>query len=122
MKRSILIFIGFIFYTIGILGFFLPGLPGTIFIIMAAFCFLKSSPKLYNRIINNKQYGLPVKNFIEFKVIPYKVKKIILLCIWGFSLLSIFYLNDYKQIYTYLILLLAILGSAVVISAKKEVE
>ena len=43
--------------------------------------------KIYsNRIINNKNYGRVVRDFIEFQVIPKKSKIIILFCIWLFSL------------------------------------
>ena len=121
MKTYILRLIGFIFYTIGIIGYFVPGLPGTIFIILAAFCFLRSYPKFYNKIISNKNYGKVVENFVRFQIIPSKVKIIILFCIWLFSLLSIFYfLYNYNIYYRIIVLILAFIGSAVVIRAKEK--
>ena len=121
MKTYILRLIGFIFYTIGIIGYFVPGLPGTIFIILAAFCFLRSYPKFYNKIISNKNYGKVVENFVRFQIIPSKVKVIILFCIWLFSLLSIFYfLYNYNIYYRIIVLILAFIGSAVVIKAKEK--
>ena len=93
-------------YSIGIIGYFLPGLPGTIFIILAAVCFLSSHPAYYSKIISNKHYGLIVKDFIEFRIIPSKIKIIILFCIWLFSLLSIFYFLYYQLlIYRMLVLI-----------------
>ena len=121
MKTYALRLIGFIFYTIGIIGYFVPGLPGTIFIILAAFCFLRSYPKFYNKIISNKNYGKVVENFVRFQIIPSKVKIIILFCIWLFSLLSIFYfLYNYNIYYRIIVLILAFIGSAVVIKAKEK--
>ena len=121
LKRYILLIIGFVFYCIGVIGYILPGLPGTIFIILAALCFLSSNQKYYNRIVSNKQYGAIVKEFIEFRVIPQKIKIIILFCIWLFSLLSIFYFLYYKLLYYKLIILiLAAIGSVVVINAKEK--
>ena len=121
MKTYILRLIGFVFYTIGIVGYFVPGLPGTIFIILAAFCFLRSHPKYYNKIISNKSYGRIVENFVRFQIIPYKIKIIILFSIWLFSLLSIFYfLYNYNIYYRIIVLILAFIGSTVVIKAKEK--
>ena len=121
MKKNILRLIGIIFYSVGIIGYFVPGMPGTIFIILAAFCFLKSSPRLYNKIITNQNYGLVVKDFIEFRVIPKKIKLIILSFIWFFSLVSIFYflVNLYFQLF---VLILAYIGSLVVLNTKDNKE
>ena len=50
-----------------------------LFLILAAYCFMRCSPKYYNRIINNKFYGSYVKNFIECgpgRVLQGLVKKI----------------------------------------------
>ena len=121
MKKYILRITGFIFYFIGIIGYFLPGLPGTIFIILAALCFLSSYPKYYNKIISNKNYGILVKDFIEFQIIPSRIKMIILFCIWLFSLLSIFYfLYHQLLIYRILVLILAFIGSAFIINVKEK--
>ena len=121
MKTYILRLIGFIFYAIGIIGYFVPGLPGTIFIILAAFCFLRSYPEYYNKIISNKNYGRMVENFVRLQIIPYKVKIIILFFIWLFSLLSVFYfLYNYNIYYKIIVLILAFIGSAVVIKAKEK--
>ena len=119
LKKYILLVIGFILYCIGIIGYILPGLPGTIFIILAALCFLSSYPKYYNKITSNKYYGAAVKDFIELRIIPPKIKIIILFCIWLFSLLSIFYFLYYQLlIYRLIILILATIGSIFIIKSK----
>ena len=121
LKKYILRTIGLILYCIGILGYILPGLPGTIFIILAALCFLYSYPEYYNKIINNKNYGAIVKDFIEFRVIPKNVKIIILFSIWLFSLLSIFYFLYYSLlVYRLIVLILALIGSFFVINTKEK--
>ena len=121
LKKYILLIIGTIFYCIGIIGYILPGLPGTIFIILAALCFLTSSPKNYNKIINNSYYGAAVRDFIEFRVIPIKIKIIILFFIWGSSLLSIFYFLYYELlIYRLIVLILAFIGSIFIIKSRDK--
>ena len=121
LKKYILLIAGFIFYCIGIIGYILPGLPGTVFIILGALCFLSSSPRYYNRIINNKNYGRVVRDFIEFRVIARKSKIIILFCIWLFSLISIFYFLYYQLlIYRLIVLILAFIGSTFIINTKDK--
>ena len=121
LKKYILLTIGFIFYCLGIIGYILPGMPGTIFIILAALCFLTSYPKYYNKIINNNYYGGAVRDFIEFHVIPKRIKIIILSFIWASSLLSIFYFLYYELlIYRLIVLILAFIGSIFIIKAKNE--
>ena len=121
LKKYILLIFGFMFYCLGIIGYILPGMPGTVFIILGALCFLSSSPKYYNRIINNKNYGMVVRDFIEFRVIPKKSKIIILFCIWLFSLSSIFYFLYYQLlIYRLIVLILAFIGSLFIINTKDK--
>ena len=121
LKKYILLISGFIFYCIGIIGYILPGLPGTVFIILGALCFLSSSPKYYNKIISNKNYGMVVYDFIEFRVIPKKSKIIILFFIWLFSLFSIFYFLYYQLlIYRLIVLILAFIGSLFIINTKDK--
>lgn len=59
--------IGIVFTTVGFLGYLVPGLPGTVFLIMAAWCFSRSSPRLerwllglpgVGRLISDHQAGL----------------------------------------------------------------
>ncbi len=112
---------GYLFMGLGIAGFYLPLLPGVLFLILAAYCFMRCSPKYYNRIINNKLYGSYVKNFIEYKIIPRQVKIIIITFIWTFSGLSMFYFfNANMMIARVLSLLIAIISTIIVISANNE--
>ena len=121
MYKLIYMVFGYLFMGLGIAGFYLPLLPGVLFLILAAYCFMRSSPKYYNQIINNKLYGLYVKNFIEHKIIPKKIKFIIIFFIWSFTSLSIFYFfNSNTIISKLLILLIPIISTITVISANNE--
>ena len=112
MKNYILLVFGFVFMGLGILGIYLPLMPGVFFLIISAFCFMRANPKYYNLIISNKQYGHYIKNYIEHNFIPYKIKKIILMFKWTFSSFSIlFILYDKILIYKILVLIIAILSS-----------
>ena len=93
LSKKIYLVLGIIFMTIGITGYLLPILPGTIFMIIAAYCFLNSSDKLYRQVIEHPFYGKGIKDFIEENKIPRRSKRIILLSMWGATLFSIFMLN-----------------------------
>ncbi|WP_299484089.1 YbaN family protein [uncultured Roseibium sp.] len=59
---------------VGIVGAFLPLLPSTIFFILAAGCFARSSPALEARILNHPVFGPPVIAWREHGAITPKAK------------------------------------------------
>ncbi|MDP7627513.1 MAG: YbaN family protein [SAR202 cluster bacterium] len=79
---------GFLFLCLGIAGYFLPGLPGTIFLILAAGCFLRSNQRMYKWVTEHKLFGRSVKRFLETGAMPVRAKIISVGCIWIFSLIS----------------------------------
>ncbi|NJK96942.1 MAG: DUF454 domain-containing protein [Bacteroidales bacterium] len=54
MMRFLLIGIGSISLGLGVLGIFIPGLPTTVFLLGAAACYVKSSDRLYNWILEHR--------------------------------------------------------------------
>lgn len=77
---------------LGIAGLFLPLLPTTPFILLAAACFSRSSDKFYNRLLSNKWVGNYIKNYRDGKGIPKRAKVLSLLTLWitmGFTALVI---------------------------------
>lgn len=57
MKRYIYIALGLITLGLGLLGIITPGLPTTPFILLTAFLFAKGSPRLHQKLLNNKLTG-----------------------------------------------------------------
>lgn len=72
--RLILIVIGLIFTALGIAGAVLPLLPTTPFLLVAVFCFARSSDRFYNWLINQKIYKEYVENFIYIEATRYNRK------------------------------------------------
>ena len=81
-KRLLLIIAGTVFTAIGIVGIFIPVLPTTPFLLLAAACYLRSSEKFYYWLLNNKILGLYIKNYIEGKGMPLKMKLFTLSLLW----------------------------------------
>ena len=48
---------GLVCVAMGIIGAFLPLMPTTIFLILAAGCFARSSPRLEARLLDHRRYG-----------------------------------------------------------------
>ncbi|MEA4985388.1 MAG: YbaN family protein [Paludibacter sp.] len=92
--KAFLIVIGFIAVGLGILGMFLPILPTTPFLLLAAACFAKSSDKFYHWLLNNRWFGSYIKNYREGKGIPLKIKIMALSFLWSTILISIVFFLD----------------------------
>ncbi len=117
MLRILLIILGSLFFLLGSIGIIIPGLPSTPFYILAAFCYLKSSKKLYNKVISNKYYGKKVESFVIHKAFTLRTKVFSLLLMWitiGFS--CIFCIENI--IIKIIIVCCGIIGSIVVLSLK----
>ena len=95
--------------VIGLIGIVVPGLPTTIFMILAAACYFRSSQKLYNWVINHKYFGSHVKNYREGKGMPLKAKIISLLMMWFFVFFAIFFALATKLLVLRIIVFLAAL-------------
>lgn len=72
--RTTLVIAGFLFILIGVVGIFLPLLPTTPFLLLAAFCFDKGSPKFHGWILNHKILGPPILDWKKGQVIRPQVK------------------------------------------------
>ena len=102
--------------SIGTIGIFVPILPTTIFMIIAGYFFLRSSNKLYNKVINNPLYGQSVKDYIEKNKIAKTAKYIILSSMWFGTTISIILFNP-NMIILALAFTLTAIGTIVVLSA-----
>jgi len=71
--------LGFIFLGIGIAGIILPGLPGTVFLLSALFCFTRSSERLHSWFISTKIYQNHLKEFNEQRALTKTAKMRILM-------------------------------------------
>ena len=74
MKKIILLSIGWICVGLGFIGIFVPGLPTTIFLIIALWAFTKSSKKLRIWLLNHKKFGPFLRDWQEHRVVPLRAK------------------------------------------------
>ncbi|MBU98694.1 MAG: hypothetical protein CL429_06325 [Acidimicrobiaceae bacterium] len=72
--RYLLLIIGFIFVAVGFIGVLVPGLPTTVFMIMAAWCFAKSSPRFERWVLQLPGIGKFVQDHRSGLGMPRKSK------------------------------------------------
>ena len=80
--RGTLIVIGWTSVVLGVLGIFLPVLPTTPFLLLAAACFVRSSPKFYQWLVEHPRLGRYILYYLEGKGIPTRAKWIAITMIW----------------------------------------
>lgn len=107
----LLIAAGTFFLGLGLVGIFIPVLPTTPFLLLAAACFARSSKRFYKWLLKNKWFGSYIKNYREGRGIPMNVKLVTISVLWITILISVFLvIQD-----LWLELLLLLIASAVTI-------
>jgi uncharacterized protein len=74
VKRLLYFGVGFICLGLGIVGVFLPVLPTTPFIILAAFCFSRSSERWHKWLLSNPKFGPALHDWEHHGVIRPRAK------------------------------------------------
>lgn len=72
--RGIYFVLGLVCVALGFIGAFLPVLPTTPFLILAAACFARSSPRLEGWLLSHPRFGPLLRAWRERGAIPRKAK------------------------------------------------
>lgn len=72
--RFAYVVLGLVFLVVGILGYVVPGLPGTLFLLIAAWFFSMSHPRLYRWMMTNRWFGTTLSDYRAGLGIPRKIK------------------------------------------------
>lgn len=89
LKKKLYITFGFLAVALAIIGVFIPGLPTVPFLLVALFCFERSSKKYHDMIMNNKYFGPVLQDYYSGKGLTpsVKIKAILFLsCGMAFSI------------------------------------
>jgi len=85
--RPLWLFLGFFFAALGFVGTVVPGMPSTVFFILAAYFFSRSSHRLLNWVLNLPKVGSLVRDYRNGLGMPRRAK-IFALCMLSFFALS----------------------------------
>jgi uncharacterized membrane protein YbaN (DUF454 family) len=74
VQRIILLGLGHVCLVVGIAGVWLPLVPGVPLLLLAAFCYGKSSERFYWWLMNHKHLGPPIQAWQKSGSIPLRAK------------------------------------------------
>lgn len=77
--------LGYLFLGIGAVGVVLPLLPTTPFVLLAAGCFARSSPRLHQKLMNSELFGPILRDWEEKRCVCLKVRIYALSMTLGFG-------------------------------------
>ena len=80
--RPLLIAAGVLLVVIGAIGIFVPLLPTTVFLLLAAICFGKSSPGAYRWLMTNRVFGRMLRDYHEGRRATLRTKITSIATLW----------------------------------------
>ena len=92
LVRGLLWLGGTVSLVLGVLGVFLPGLPTTPFVLLAAACYAQASPRLHGWMLNHRWIGPMLRDWERERSLSRRSKALALLSmavmvgfsLWGF--------------------------------------
>jgi uncharacterized membrane protein YbaN (DUF454 family) len=79
MKQQSYLCLGWICVALGAIGLFLPVMPTTVFILIAAWAFARSSPRLHCWLREHPRFGHSLRSWEDHRAMPRRAKRIALL-------------------------------------------
>lgn len=94
-KRIFYLILGWFSLITGVIGIFLPLLPTTPLVLLAAWCFSKSSERFHSWLINHKFFGPIVLDWQSSDGIPRKSRNRAIIFMWAGMAVSIFLVHRF---------------------------
>lgn len=82
LRRKLYVAVGALSVALGAVGLFVPGLPTTVFLIVASWFFVRSSPALHDRLVSHPRLGPPLRRFLESRAMPRRAKVTAIASMW----------------------------------------
>jgi uncharacterized protein len=118
MKKTLFACAGGIMLMLGIIGIVTPLLPTTIFLILAAWCFGKSSPRLEAWMLDHPRFGPPLRRWRTEGTVPRSAK---LMAVTGMTIgYALFWLHARPSWPLAAVVALLMLGSAIYVVSRPE--
>ena len=88
MMRGAYIIVGTIALVIGAIGLFLPVVPTTPLVLLAAACYYRGSDRLHTWILSSRWFGDTIKNYQEGRGLTRDTKVRAISMMWAMILIS----------------------------------
>ena len=105
---------GWLAVAVGAIGIIVPGLPTTVFFIIAAGCFGRSSPRFERWVLDLPRIGPMVRSYREGLGMPRRAKVAALSMMWAAIAISAVLLRD-KLVIVVVVIALGVVGSVYIL-------
>ena len=117
MVKAGLILLGSVSVALGVIGIFVPGLPATPFLLIAAACYVRSSERLYHWLLNHKVLGKFVRDYQRDKAMPLRSKIVALASMWSMIGVSVVLFIQSDAI-RFVVVICGLIGTAAILTVK----
>jgi uncharacterized membrane protein YbaN (DUF454 family) len=117
VKRWLFLLAGLLSVAVGFIGVFLPGLPTTVFLILASYCFTRSCPWLEDRLVRAPVFRPYLRYLDGEREMPVRARLTTVAMIWGATSISLLMVRARGEVpawFAVTILIAAAIGSVVV--------
>lgn len=80
--RTLLFITGWFATALGAAGVFLPVVPTTPFLLLAAACFARSSPRAERWLLDSRWLGPILRDYLQHRAVPVRAKVLALVMLW----------------------------------------
>ncbi len=113
--------VGCLAVALGFLGVLVPGMPTTIFVLAASYCFARGSPRLAGWLLAHRWFGPPLRRFHATGGMSRTAKSAALGSMWTATLISAALLAAANRTAALAALLLACAGTLAIVFAVRTV-
>ncbi|MBY0505930.1 MAG: YbaN family protein [Bryobacteraceae bacterium] len=121
LGRGLYLSLGWCCVALGFAGVFIPGLPTTVFILAASYCFARSSPRFQQWLLNHRWFGPSLRRFRESGGMPRSAKVAALTTMWIAVLLSAMMLSRVRLWAAIATLSLGVIGTLTILFGVRTV-
>ncbi|MEO8483350.1 MAG: YbaN family protein [Acidobacteriota bacterium] len=82
LLKGLLVVCGTIAVALGVIGIFVPLMPTTVFLLLAAACYARSSDRFYQKLMSNRWLGSYIRNSREGRGMTRRQKIVTLSMLW----------------------------------------
>jgi uncharacterized membrane protein YbaN (DUF454 family) len=107
LKRRLFVAAGTVALGLSVVGVIVPVLPTTPFLLLAAFCYMRGSQRLYAALLRNRFVGSYLRDYLEGRRMPRKKKIWTLAMLWCAMVLTAVLATDSLAVRVVLAVILA---------------
>lgn len=82
LLQALLVTCGTLFVALGVVGIFLPLVPTTVFLLLAAACYARSSERFHQKLLNHRWLGAYIRNYRDGRGMTTRERTWTLVLLW----------------------------------------